>query len=72
MLCAMRTERVVVDEMCVCGHPKSEHGSHTIQIPRSLIRLPATGNCCQSHCNCARFCWAAWIYKESRQRMLAL
>jgi hypothetical protein len=62
LLYIRRTGKVAIDEMCVCGHPKSKHGSHTHRTPNALLRLPAVGSCCEGECDCARFQWAGWIY----------
>ncbi len=56
-----------VDEMCHCGHAKSEHGSSLHRLGDELIRSSCTGNCCATGCDCTcdRFCWVAWIYEKS-------
>jgi hypothetical protein len=54
-----------VDEMCICGHPRSTHGSHTVNTPpMPLVRLNDVGSCCEGRCACRRFRWAAWVFEE--------
>jgi len=42
----------VVNEMCQCGHLKSDHGSLARKIYQTIVRQPNDGNCCSSNCNC--------------------
>ena len=65
LLYIRRTGKVAIDELCVCGHPKSHHGSHTHCTSKAMLRLPAVGNCCDGACECARFRWAGWIYETT-------
>jgi hypothetical protein len=41
----------VVDEMCMCGKLRSEHGSLVQRIGDKLLRLESEGNCSETHCN---------------------
>lgn len=41
-----------VDELCTCGHLKSQHGG-----------LIGHGAC--TICQCGRFTWNGWVYKET-------
>lgn len=47
----------VLDEMCVCGHLKSEHGSKIVRSRGAIIRLHDDGSCCKSGCSCKQFTW---------------
>jgi len=53
----------VVNEMCQCGHFKSEHGSLVKKIRQTLLRQPSEGNCCSSHCDCdcKQFTFARYV-----------
>lgn len=52
----------VVDEKCVCGHPKREHGSVLKKINHDRsVRIPHDGNCCKGKCRCKSFKWAGWV-----------
>lgn len=52
----------VVDERCVCGHMKRDHGSKLIHISAErMVRLPNDGNCCKGKCDCVKFRWAGWV-----------
>lgn len=56
-----------VDEKCVCGHLRSEHGSRVLNdhlLP--IVRLENLGNCCHRNmvCECRRFRWAAWVFEK--------
>ncbi len=68
----------VLDEMCVCGHLKSEHGSKTIRSRGATIRLHDDGSCCENGCACKQFTWARDVTDEemadriiARRRTLA-
>lgn len=43
----------VKDEVCTCGHLKSEHGG-----------LNGHGACPVLECSCNQFTWAAWVLKS--------
>lgn len=52
----------VVDEMCECGHAKSEHGSSSTNMDGQIVRLSRDeGSCCSGQCACPRFTWARYI-----------
>jgi len=56
---------IVVDEMCKCGHLKSDHGSHSINLGDGhMIRESHEGNCCARKCECPGFTWARFVIKE--------
>lgn len=67
-----RTGKVAIGEMCVCGHPKSVHGSHTHKAEHLMLRVAEVGNCCETACKCDKFRWAGWIYDEAKQQKLSL
>jgi hypothetical protein len=52
---------IVVDDKCVCGHRKSDHGSVLTPLPHGKkLRIPHDGNCCTRKCVCRAFQWAGW------------
>ena len=57
----MEQDEKLTDEMCVCGHLKSDHGSKVVRIDNNaILRIPNVGSCCCENCCCARFCWKSW------------
>jgi hypothetical protein len=56
----------VFDEMCECGHLRSEHGSLTLPIKHSnkRVRVHDHGSCCASGCACTRFTWTRFIFTD--------
>ena len=56
-----RLNDFVVDEACECGHLKSEHGSKTIRLENSMLRMPHEGNCCHNYCTCEQFTWVRYV-----------
>jgi len=59
--------KVAVDERCVCGHPKSDHGSVLCCKGNLRIRMANDGSCCcrmteKGPCPCPHFRWAGWIF----------
>jgi hypothetical protein len=57
------TGRIVIGEVCECGHPKAVHGSKI----RGGIRVEEAGNCCvmDKPCKCVKYRWAGWIYEAA-------
>jgi hypothetical protein len=61
------TNDFVFDEVCQCGHLKSEHGSMLVKLQQSggsSLRLPDDGNCCKGQCNCAKFVWIRFVFTD--------
>lgn len=56
----------VVDEMCSCGHLKSQHGSLTARSARGILRQPHDGGCCHGICDCKRFTFVRYVTIEER------
>jgi len=55
----------VVDELCKCGHLKSEHGSKLTKInEKATLREPHNGSCCTGGCACAQFAFARYVTVE--------
>ena len=54
----------VIDEMCECGHKKSEHGSMLHKMRRKFHRESNGGSCCSGPCKCKRFTFARFITVE--------
>jgi hypothetical protein len=47
------------DELCQCGHLKSQHNSFTHRDGSNMYFIPQVGHC--SCCNCTRFRWTKFI-----------
>lgn len=62
----------VVDEMCQCGHLKSEHGSLLHKIKDTLVREANDGSCCSGKCGCRRFTFTRHVTVEERVSLLKL
>ena len=61
----------VADEMCECGHLKSEHGSLTRRIKGKIHRIATEGNCCASgHCDCSQYTFARFVSIKEKAIML--
>lgn len=58
-------EKWAIDEMCVCGHPQSSHGSEVINAKNGIIRNSGHGNCCNDNCKCIKFIWEDWIFENT-------
>lgn len=54
----------VVDEMCECGHLKSDHGSLNVRLDESIVREPNDGSCCAGSCHCEKFTFARFVTLE--------
>ena len=52
-------QNFVSDEMCECGHLKSEHGSLTHRTKDKMIRESSDGNCCS--CACKKFTFHRFV-----------
>lgn len=60
-----RIQDWVVDEMCTCGHMRSDHGSLLKKLPNGkMLRLSAEGNCCGGHCECLQYTFARHVGVE--------
>ncbi len=60
-----QSDDFVMDEMCACGHLKSEHGSRTVKLKASgdrSLRIPNDGSCCNGDCRCPRYRWVRFVY----------
>lgn len=60
-------QAVVVDEMCKCGHMKSEHASKVVKVSNSLLRLSNQGGLSS---DCPRFTWDGYVTAEEKAEML--
>ena len=49
-------EKTVVDELCYCGHKKSEHG---------YVVLQGLNGCFK--CACHEFVWFGWIFSDGSE-----
>ncbi len=46
------------DEMCICGHLRSEHNDLDYNNPAAIGK----SNCSKSSCGCPRFTWSSFVY----------
>jgi hypothetical protein len=53
------TEQAFNDQLCKCGHLKSEHGSLLHKNGLPYIREEGAGSCCE--CECKQFRWKAFV-----------
>lgn len=63
----------VMDEMCQCGHLKSDHGSLTVKLRQSQgrsYRLPDDGSCCAPGCGCKKFRWARFVFTDEYAKII--
>jgi len=60
----------VVNEMCECGHLKTDHGSKLHRRQTTMIREPNGGNCCSSDCACDRFTFARFVTADEAARLV--
>lgn len=58
----------VVDEVCMCGKLRSEHGSLVMKIDDRLLRLESEGNC--SETNCPHYCFGGFVTAADYERLL--
>jgi len=59
----------VVDEMCACGHLKSEHGSLLHKLKNKMLREHSDGNCCAGHCECTQFTFARFVTAKEAAKL---
>ena len=61
-----RDGRLIVDQVCRCGHAQSEHGHRLAELPDTLIGVPGHGPCLEGECPCQRFSFKDYIYEEDK------
>lgn len=64
----------VMDEMCQCGHLKSDHGSLLVSLRHSQgrkLRLRDDGSCCKQDCHCTKFRWIRFVYTDEYTQIIA-
>jgi len=49
-----RLREKIIDEMCTCGHLKSQHAGHAL--------IEGHGSC--NECDCRKFTWEKWVLKS--------
>jgi hypothetical protein len=60
----------VVDEMCVCGHLKSHHGSLLHKLKAVMVRDPSDGSCCSGHCDCTQYAFLRFVAVDEAARIV--
>ena len=63
-------ENFVSDEMCKCGHLKSNHGSLTHRMKDKMIRERSDGSCCSSHCVCNKFTFMRFVSVDEAAELI--
>ena len=62
-----RDGRVIVGQVCRCGHPESRHGHRLAEVPGVLVGVPGHGPCLEPGCRCERFSFRNFLYQEEDQ-----
>jgi hypothetical protein len=62
-----RAGRLIVDQLCRCGHAQSRHGHRLAELPDLLVGVFRHGPCLEGECSCQRFSFKDFIYKEEEQ-----
>lgn len=62
-----RDGRLIVDQLCRCGHAQSRHGHRLAELPDALVGVPAHGPCLEGECPCQRFTFMDFIYQEEER-----
>lgn len=57
-----------IDELCVCGRLRSQHGADTVETKTSVIEI---GNAGSGGRGCDRFTWIAFIFEKTDPRYVA-
>jgi hypothetical protein len=57
--------RLAEDELCTCGHPRSEHDDVYAAWEGTAAAVPGRGCCCADGCGCRKFKWADWIFSDA-------
>lgn len=59
-----RDGRLIVDQLCQCGHPQSQHSHRLANLPDVMVPVSGHGPCTVKGCSCRRFSFKDFIYKE--------
>lgn len=62
-----RDGRLIVDQLCRCGHLQSRHGHRLAELPDTLIGVPRHGPCLEDGCACERFTFKDFVYREEEK-----
>ena len=62
-----RDGRLIVDQLCQCGHAQSQHGHRLAELPDTLIGVPGHGPCLEGKCHCERFSFQGFVYQEEEK-----
>lgn len=60
----LKDGKVIVDEMCTCGHLITNHGHEQIELPDQTILVEGHGGCLC--CNCQQYTWESWVIEEKK------
>lgn len=62
-----RDGRLIVDQLCRCGHARSRHGHRLAELPGVLVGVSAHGPCLEGECPCQRFTFKDFVYQEEER-----
>jgi len=51
------SKKTIIDEMCTCGHLKSQHNPTKLKV---LAEIEGHGKC--TVCDCKKFTWKSFVY----------
>jgi len=60
--------RVIVDQLCRCGHRFSKHGHRLAELPDQLVGVPNHGGCLEGGCPCDRFTFAGFVFQDEEDK----
>jgi hypothetical protein len=63
-----RTGEVIADELCNCGHNRSEHYDQGgVVMDGEIIGFYGHGGCSIDGCQCNHYRWERFIYQEGEE-----
>lgn len=61
-----RDGRVIIDQLCSCGHRQSEHSRQRIELSDDVVDIHGHGQCAVCGCRCERFNFRDFIFRKER------
>jgi hypothetical protein len=61
-----RDGRVIVDQLCRCGHRFSKHGHRLAHLPDQVVTVANHGPCLEAGCVCQRFTFAGYVFQDEQ------
>lgn len=59
-----RDGRVIIDQLCACGHRQSEHSRRRIELSEGELSIEGHGSCAVGDCRCERFNFRDFIFRK--------